>query len=126
MAKYKFTAARRVALNKARRKWMKMSPAKRREVMPASHRHLEAHIERHGARYVAKKRYPIGKTITLDVGRKGHHYVHARKVKNGWVVGPLRSKEYLQKHAVHARRKWVKMSPAARAKAMPGGRKKRK
>jgi len=119
---YKFTAARKRALEKARRKWMRMNPAQRRAVMPASGRHLKAHIKRHGAAYLAKKRYPVGSVITLDVGRRGHHYVHAKKVKNGWIVGPLRSQSDLAKQAAKARRVWMRMSPRARAKAMPSRR----
>lgn len=34
MAKFRFTKKRRAALAKARRKWKKMSPKKRRAAMP--------------------------------------------------------------------------------------------
>ncbi|MHA1865894.1 MAG: hypothetical protein ACTSWZ_05235 [Candidatus Heimdallarchaeaceae archaeon] len=68
--KYRFTKARRKALEKARRKWMSMTPAQRRRVMPS--------------RTKAKKKYPIGTYMMLDVGRKGYHYQFVKKVKHGW------------------------------------------
>ncbi len=38
MKRYVFTKKRRTALNKARRKWKKMSPKKRRAAMPGRSR----------------------------------------------------------------------------------------
>ena len=77
MAKYVFTKARRLALEKARKKWMSMSPAERRKKMPARNPH-------------PTKRYPVGSILTLDVGRPKHHYLHVQKLKYGWKAGPLR------------------------------------
>lgn len=69
--KYVFTAERKKALKKARKKWKKMSPKTRRIAMPSR---------------VAKpkKVYPVGTYMMLDVGRKGHHYQFVKKTKYGW------------------------------------------
>ena len=75
--KYVFTKARKRALLKARRKWMRMSPKARRKAMPARNPR-------------PKKRYKVGQIITIDVGRPGHHYIRAKKTKYGWKAGPLR------------------------------------
>jgi hypothetical protein len=90
---YVFTKARKKALGKARKKWMSMSPRARRKAMPPTGRHLKAHVKKHGVKYLERKRYPVGTTITLDVGRPGYHYVHAKKTEHGWEVGPLRMRK---------------------------------
>lgn len=114
MEEYVFTTARRKALNKTRKKWMKMPPTARQKAMPAKNKH-------------PKKRLPVGSHITVDVGRPGHHYIIARKTKYGWVGSKkLYSKADLAKKAAHARKAWMKMPPTARAKAMPGRKKKRR
>ena len=77
MRRYRFTKKRRAALNKARRKWVRMSPRERRKVMPSRNPN-------------PKRRYKVGQVITIDVGRPKHHYLHAKKTKYGWIAGPLR------------------------------------
>ena len=99
-------AARR-NIKKARRKWMRMSSIARRKTMPSRIKH-------------PSRRYPIGSYITKDVGRIGHHYIIAKKMKYGWSKPKLVTKSYLQRKVSHARRKWMRMSHAARKRAMPG------
>ena len=123
MARKRTTAKQRAAarrnIKKARKKWMSMSAKARRKAMPA----------RRKGKF---KRYPVGQYMLLDVGRKGHHYQYVKKTKYGWkkVSAPKGVKEikkgYIYKTpavgramTAAARRKWKKMSPAARAKAMP-------
>ncbi|MBS3088913.1 hypothetical protein J4402_04015 [Candidatus Pacearchaeota archaeon] len=112
MEEYVFTTARRKALNKTRKKWMNMSPTSRQKAMPPKNKH-------------PSKKLPVGSYVTIDVGRKGHHYVVAKKTKYGWTDSKLRTKKQLAKKAVHARKTWMKMSPKARAKAMPNRKKRR-
>ena len=54
-----------------------MSPKARRKAMPSRVKH-------------PKKVYPVGTILTKDVGRKGHHYIHMKKTKYGWISSPLR------------------------------------
>jgi len=67
---YRFTKARKKALLKARRKWMRMSPTARQKAMPA--------------KTVPKKIYPIGQYMMIDVGKPGRHYVFVQKTRYGW------------------------------------------
>ncbi len=78
MASRKQIIAAKKNIVKARRAWMKMRPRARRKTMPARNPH-------------PSRRYPVGSYVTLDVGRPGHHYIHAKKTKYGWTHGPLRT-----------------------------------
>ena len=88
--KYRFTAARRRALEKARRKWMRMSPRARRRAMPSKVKH-------------PKRVLPVGSWITKDVGRPKHHYIVARKTKYGWEKTRLLTHKTLKNKAAKAR-----------------------
>jgi len=63
--------AARKNIKKALKKWMSMSPLKRRKVMPARVKH-------------PKKKYPIGTYMMLDVGKPKGHYQFVQKTKYGW------------------------------------------
>jgi len=73
------------------------------------------------------KRKVIGYRV-IDVGRPGHHYVRVavleprgkgKGVRKGTTVGKLITKKQLQAQIKKARRKWMRMSPTARKRAMP-------
>lgn len=122
LRKYRFTAKRQAALNKARRKWMAMSGRARRKAMP-------------GKRKGRFRRWPVGQRMLVDVGRKGGHYQFARKTRYGWkkIKAPkqlrrwekgigyvdLSTKKARLAMTAPMRGKWKKMSTAARKRAMP-------
>jgi len=107
-------------IKKAREKWKKMSHKKRQKVMPSrkykglSEAKIKKLVTAKGKRYV-----PIGEYAWIDVGRPKNHYVLAKKTKYGWERRGIATLKTLQKNVEKARKKWVKMSPKARAKVMP-------
>jgi hypothetical protein len=114
----KARAAARKNVKTARRAWMRMSPTAREKAMPPkrfkgmSEAQIKKAVHKKGERYV-----PVGGYAWIDVGRKGHHYVLAKKTMFGWkrektVSSPAQV-------GLAGRKKWVGMSHKARARAMP-------
>ena len=93
-------------IKKALKAWMKMSARARRKAMPSR-------VKK------PKIKYPVGTWITKDVGRPKHHYIIAKKTKYGWEKSKLIPLKELQEKAKKAREVWMKMSSAARKRAMP-------
>jgi hypothetical protein len=101
----------------ARKAWVSESHLARQKAMPAykfrgmTEAQIKAEMVKEHKRFV-----PIGGFAWIDVGRPKHHYVLAKKTKFGWEKEKFTTKEHVGEEGRH---KWLKMSHAARARAMP-------
>jgi hypothetical protein len=114
-------AAARRNIVKARHAWMAMSEEARRKAMPPhkfkgmSEEEIREELKKEHKRYIS-----VGGFLTKDVGRPKHHYIVTEKLKWGWKKPKFVTQEYLAKKMAKARHVWMRMSHAARVKAMPG------